>query len=93
MTPKIFTLFDTIFVNNRIIQLLVTNRSLINYLSICLSIYLSIHLSIHGEKHNDFNRLTDSSTILVNQFNNLTRDFKTKCSLTDANQALMTEPS
>ena len=41
----------------------------------------------------DFNRLTDSSTILVNQFNNLTRDFKTKCSLTDANQALMTEPS
>ena len=41
----------------------------------------------------DFNRLTDSSTILVNQFNNLTRHFKTKCSLTDANQALMTEPS
>ena len=93
MTPKIFTLFDTIFVNNRIIQLLVTNRSLINYLSICLSIYPSIYLSIHGEKHNDFNRLTDSSTILVNQFNNLTRHFKTKCSLTDANQALMTEPS
>ena len=41
----------------------------------------------------DFNRLTDSSTIQVNQFNNLTRHFKTKCSLTDANQALMTEPS